>query len=78
MKKKLMFVAAIATMGLGAFLTSCGKDSTCVCDFVADGMTVTETVDLTEEGYETVGSCDELTTLLEYADYGYFDRISCK
>lgn len=77
MKKKMMFVAAIATMGLGAFLTSCA-DETCTCTYVSDGIYITEE-------YETadfdVVSCGELENALDDANDvtgDYFDKISCK
>ncbi len=74
MKKKLMFVAAIATMGLGAFLTSCA-DEVCTCTWISGTTAIETQEDLAD--YDLT-SCKELATVLDYADYGYFDEISCK
>ena len=75
MKKKLMFVAAIATMGLGAFLTSCA-DEVCTCTWISGSTAIETQEDLAD--YDLT-SCKELATVLDYADdYGYFDEISCK
>ena len=74
MKKKLMFVAAIATMGLGAFLTSCA-DEVCTCTWISGSTAVETQEELADYG---LTSCKEVATVLDYADYGYFDEISCK
>ena len=75
MKKKLMLVAAIATMGLGAFLTAC-EDDVCTCTWVVEGVSVTEDYDLAD--YPGYTSCKGLENAFDTYDYGYFDEISCR
>lgn len=72
-----MFVAAIATMGLGAFFASCADES-CVCEFVVGSYSYTEAAMPSE--YE-VATCGQLEDALNDANDitgNAFDSIVCK
>lgn len=72
-----MFVAAIATMGLGAFFASCGDES-CVCTFVAGVVSVDEAIIPAEEGYATCGQLEDALNDADDVTGDYFDEIICK
>lgn len=71
-----MFVAAIATMGLGAFFASCADDS-CICTYVSGPVSYDEAYTTTEFEVATCGQVEDL--LQDSSDALGFDfEISCK
>lgn len=77
MKKKLMFVAAIATMGLGAFLTAC-EDESCVCEFVLGSYSYTEAQMPSEYGVATCGQVEDALNDANALSGDVFDSIVCR
>lgn len=72
-----MFVAAIATMGLGAFFASCADDS-CVCTFVMGGISVDESAIPSEYGVATCGQLEDALNDANDITGETFDEIICK
>ncbi len=91
MRKRILLVSIIATMGLGAFLVSCSDDDdnskypTCKCELDwGDGDTETFTVNLSDEDdmdeadleVGDIKNCKELASYIE-DESGAYD-VSCK
>lgn len=58
MKKRILLLSVLVTLGVTAFLTSCKKNETCTCtETSSEGYSASETYDPADYG---VGSCAAL------------------